>query len=88
VTEAGRYRLEFSPDSLRHLRKLDRAAQIRIKHTTDRLCVDPRPNGVVKLGGLDNVWRVRTGDFRIIYSIFDEQLLVSVIWVGNRRDAY
>jgi mRNA interferase RelE/StbE len=50
--------------------------------------VDPRPNGVKKLSGLDKAWRIRIGDHRVLYEIEDDVVLVTVFGVGNRRDVY
>ena len=54
----------------------------------DSLSLDPRPPGVKKLSAEEGVYRVRDGDFRIIYSIEDRKLLILVLSVGNRRDIY
>jgi len=59
-----------------------------IDNTIRSLADNPRPPGSIKLQGTDNLYRIRKGDFRIIYSIEDEALIVSVIRVGNRRDVY
>ena len=49
---------------------------------------DPRPTGCKKLKGSDEYWRIRVGDYRIIYSIFDVVLTIEVIRVSHRKDAY
>jgi len=51
------------------------------------LADDPRPVGVEKLSG-DEKYRIRQGDYRILYEIVDEELIVTVVRVGNRRDVY
>jgi mRNA interferase RelE/StbE len=51
------------------------------------LAIDPRPHGCKKLKGREG-YRIRKGDFRIIYDIFDKVLVVEVIAVGNRKDIY
>ena len=48
----------------------------------------PRPSQAKKLAGGDGEWRVRTGDYRIVYEIHDDVLLVLVVAVGHRRDIY
>ncbi len=60
----------------------------RIGEAVDALAHNPRPPGCVKLSGDDNAWRVRVGDFRILYEIHDERLIVLVIRIANRREAY
>ncbi|NMD46671.1 MAG: type II toxin-antitoxin system RelE/ParE family toxin [Propionibacterium sp.] len=82
------YRVEFAAAALRQLRKLDRVAQRRVQAAVELLAGEPRPSGAKKLVGGDGEWRVRTGDYRIIYEIHDGILLVLVVAVGHRRDIY
>jgi mRNA interferase RelE/StbE len=49
---------------------------------------EPRPDGVKKLSGSENLYRIRIGDYRVIYSIYDNILLIEVIRIGHRRDIY
>lgn len=67
---------------------LDARLRKRISQTIDALAANPRPPGCVKLLGEDNVWRVRVSDYRIVYEIYDDQLMLLVIRVANRREAY
>lgn len=82
------YRVEVAPAAVRQLRKLDRVAQRRVQAAIELLAEQPRPNGAKKLAGGDGEWRVRTGDYRIIYEIHDKVLHVLVVAVGQRRDIY
>ena len=82
------YRVEVAPEAVRQLRKLDRVARRRVQVAIKLLAGDPRPSGVTKLVGGDGEWRVRTGDYRIVYEIHDNVVLVLVIAVGHRRDIY
>ncbi len=82
------YRIEVAPGAARQLRKLDPAARRRVQAAVELLADQPRPSGAKKLVGGDGEWRVRTGDFRIVYEIHDEVLLVLVVAVGHRRDVY
>ncbi|MEO8511790.1 MAG: type II toxin-antitoxin system RelE/ParE family toxin [Chloroflexota bacterium] len=59
----------------------------RIATALDRLAQDARRNAV-KLRGSDNVWRVRVGNHRILYEVYDDRLLILVIRIGHRRDVY
>ncbi|MCP5443271.1 MAG: type II toxin-antitoxin system RelE/ParE family toxin [Chromatiaceae bacterium] len=59
----------------------------RISDAIRRLAEEPRPHGVKKLSGRD-AWRIRVGDYRILYEIHDERLLILVIDVGHRREIY
>jgi mRNA interferase RelE/StbE len=52
------------------------------------LRTDPRPAGARKLVGGDDEWRVRTGDYRIVYETYDRMLVVLVVALGHRRDIY
>ena len=70
------------------MRKLDRIAQRRVQAAIELLAGEPRPSGAKKLVGGDGEWRVRTGDYRIIYEIHAGILLVLVVAVGHRRDIY
>jgi mRNA interferase RelE/StbE len=81
------YRLEYEPGVLRTLRRLPREVQKRIVAKLDTLKDNPRPPGSIKLTGED-AYRIRVGDYRIIYAIYDDRLLVLVIDVGHRREVY
>ncbi|HEX6576542.1 MAG TPA: type II toxin-antitoxin system RelE/ParE family toxin, partial [Gemmatimonadaceae bacterium] len=72
------YNVELAPAALRSLRKLERPVQVRIAHAIDLLAADPRPHGAVKLSGEDDLYRIKTGDYRIIYSVVDRVLTVLV----------
>lgn len=54
----------------------------------DELATSPRPNGVKKLKGKENTYRIRVGDYRILYEIFDDVLLVTVVKIGHRSKVY
>ena len=82
------YQVEFLPRALRQLRKLSGSVQHRILQQADELAVDPRPRGVEKLRGKEDQYRVRVGDYRILYEVTDEKLLVCVVKVGHRREIY
>ena len=82
------YRIQVAPAAVRQLRKLDRVAQRRVQAAIELLAGEPRPSGAQKLVGDDGEWRVRTGDYRIVYEIHDNVLLILVVAVGHRRDIY
>ena len=82
------YRIEVAPSAARQLRKLDPVARRRVQAALELLAQDPRPSGAKKLAGGDGEWRVRTGDYRIIYEIRDDVLLVLVLAFGHRREVY
>ena len=82
------YRVEVAPAAVRQLCTLDPVARRRIHAALELLGEQPRPSGTKKLVGGDSEWRVRTGDYRIVYEIHDDVLLVLVVAVGHRRDTY
>ena len=82
-----RYRIELRPAALRSLRKLDPHVRRRIQGAIALLAEDPRPPNARKLKGRD-AFRVRTGSYRVIYTIEDDKLLIVVVTLGHRRDVY
>ncbi len=80
------YRVEFTRSAAKALRKLSKQAQRRVLRKTESLGEDPRPPGVRQIDA--GLFRVRTGDYRILYSINDGVFLVLVLLVGHRRDIY
>jgi mRNA interferase RelE/StbE len=82
------YRIEIAPAAVRQLRRLDTSARRRIQAAIELLADQPRPSGAKKLVGGDGEWRARTGDYRVIYEVRDDVLLVLVIAVEHRRDIY
>ncbi|GAC1601530.1 MAG: type II toxin-antitoxin system RelE/ParE family toxin [Acidimicrobiales bacterium] len=83
----SRYRVEIRPAAVRALRKLDRTVRPRIEGAITLLAEDPRPPASRPLRGR-NGYRVRVGDYRIIYTLHDDVLLVIVVTLGHRRDVY
>ena len=81
-----RYRIELKPSAAKSLARLPVDLQKRIVRAVEILAGDPRPHGVAKMAGDDNLWRVRVGDFRIVYEIHDDMLLVMVLRIGHRRE--
>ncbi len=60
----------------------------KVKSAIDNLAVNPRPQGCIKLSGLINEYRIRVGNYRIIYAIADNVIIVTVIRIAHRKDAY
>ena len=81
------YAVMVEPAARRVLNKLPRQIQVRIISRIESLSANPRPPGAIKLSGHD-AYRIRVGDYRVVYSVIDTQLLVIVVTVGNRRDVY
>lgn len=82
------YRVEFKPTAAKALRDLDQQTRRLIADRVEALALDPRPKGSKKLKGDPNAYRVRSGEYRILYEIHDGVLLVLVVEIGNRRDVY
>jgi mRNA interferase RelE/StbE len=83
------YHVELKPAAVRDLKKLPRSVQIRVASRIDDLAGDPRPSGSEKLeGSKKELYRVRIGDYRIIYEVRRKVLLVLVIRIRHRRDVY
>jgi mRNA interferase RelE/StbE len=83
-----KYRVALAPAPARRLQKLDHVARRRVQAAIELLAENPRPPAATRLVGGSGEWRVRTGDYRIIYEIHDRQLVVLVLQLGDRRDVY
>lgn len=86
VTARPAYRVEFKPSARKELEALPRRDAVRVATRIASLAQDPRPMGVEKLAGAATAYRVRVGDYRILYEIVDEVLVVTVIRIGHRRE--
>ena len=82
------YSILLSPSAERQLRSFAPAIQKRLVKRMKTLQHDPRPQGVKKLAGEDHLYRIREGDYRIIYTIQDDDLIVLVVKIGNRKEVY
>jgi mRNA interferase RelE/StbE len=81
------YSLNFSRQALKDLEKINEPFYSNIKKSISDLTVNPRPHGYIKLKGR-NGYRIRVGNYRVIYDIFDTLLVVDIITVGDRKDIY
>jgi mRNA interferase RelE/StbE len=82
------YRIDLTPAAARQFRMLPPDQKDRIRRRIDQLGSDPRPSGCEKIAGAASLWRVRIGDYRIVYEVRDDRLVVIVVLIGNRRDIY
>ncbi len=82
------YDIELTRDALRALAKLDRPTRRRVQGAIDKLADDPRPAGMIALRGVTGAYRIRVGDYRIVYTLHDDRLMVVVIDIGHRREIY
>jgi mRNA interferase RelE/StbE len=81
------YTVVIAESAAKMISKLEASARNRVANKIDGLANDPRPSGVVKLEGSE-LYRVRVGDYRIIYSIHDKELVVVIARVAHRKEAY
>jgi mRNA interferase RelE/StbE len=86
--EGTAYEVAFTKRAAKELRKLGHQARERIAPKIDALAEDPRPHGCKKLSGEEDLWRIRVGDYRVLYQIRDDELLVLIVGVGHRSDIY
>ena len=82
------YEVEVSRTAEKQLRKLARDDQERVVRRMLLLAEDPFPAGTRKLTGYDDVYRVRVGRYRIIYSVSRQRLVIVILKIGHRKDAY
>jgi len=80
--------VQLSPAAARELRKFDPTVRRRIQAVLELLSEEPRPPAAKRLIGGAGEWRVRTGDYRVIYEIHDGRLLVLVLRMAHRREVY
>jgi mRNA interferase RelE/StbE len=82
------YVIDFKPSARKAMSNLDRTVAVRILGAIEALADNPRPPGCKKLADEDNLWRIRIGDWRVVYQIQDDKLLVLVVRVAHRSDVY
>lgn len=82
------YEIVFARSARKDLQKLSNLEINRILKKIEMLEFDPRPSGCEKLKGEDNLWRIRSGNYRIIYAISDKNKLVDICLIRHRKDAY
>ena len=82
------YSVHLAPAAERQLKALDKPVRARIVRRLRKLEETPRPQGVEKLSGPDDLYRIREGEYRIIYTIKDKELMVLVVKIGHRKDVY
>ena len=81
------YEVMFDPGAAREFRKIPHAYQQHLGDIIDNLAENPRPTGADKLTDVE-AYKIRVGEYRIVYAVKDERLIVLVVKVGNRRDVY
>ncbi|MFD1716148.1 type II toxin-antitoxin system RelE/ParE family toxin [Amnibacterium flavum] len=82
------HQVQFNSAAARQMKKLPRPHRDRILDAIEDLAEDPRPHGAKKLVGEQTAWRIRIGDYRVIYDVLDSELTVSVVRAAHRREIY
>ena len=82
------YSIEWKSSAAKELKKLPKPVIAKLISTIDDLTKEPRPAGVRKLTASQDTYRVRVSDYRIIYHIFDKRLVIEIIKVRDRKEAY
>jgi mRNA interferase RelE/StbE len=82
------YFVSFRRSAEKDLRKLDTKLQNRVLRAVEPLAQNPRPDGCRKLQGSEDAYRIRVGDYRVIYTVDDAVLIVAVERVRHRREVY
>ncbi|MDP6514289.1 MAG: type II toxin-antitoxin system RelE/ParE family toxin [SAR202 cluster bacterium] len=80
------YEIEFTPAAERNLRRIPRQSLGRIERAIQALAQEPRPSQVRKISGYDKSWRIRVGQFRVVYNIYDDKLLIVVVRIARRQE--
>jgi mRNA interferase RelE/StbE len=82
------YRLEWRRSATKDLRRIAATDVPRVVSAAEALADDPFPAGCTKLSGSERSYRIRVGDYRVLYDVFSGRLLIEVIKVGHRKDVY
>lgn len=82
------YEVTIARRAVKALAALPRKEQQRIRAAIDLLAGTPRPPGCVAMAGEAHAYRVRVGNYRIVYDVFDDRLVIQVVRIGHRRDVY
>ena len=82
------YAVEIKPSALATLKRLPKGIAARISNKIELLSHEQRPHGVEKLAGEENLYRIRMGDYQIVYQIQDKSSQVLVLRIGHRKEVY
>ena len=82
------YKIEWKQSAKKELKKLKKAVIPRIIKAVESLSINPHPTGSRKLQGSEHLYRVRLGDYRIVYSVENKIVLIEIIRIGHRKDIY
>jgi len=82
------YSIEITSSALKSLGSLPREVQVRIRRAIDRLAEKPFPANIKKMEGEEHTYRLRIGDYRVVYEIHGRRLVILILRVGHRKDVY
>ena len=82
------YQIEWKKSAIRELKHLDRKIIQRIIYAVDSLPKNPFPTGVRKLTGSEKTYRIRVGDYRVVYEVHTKTITIEIIRVRHRKDVY
>jgi mRNA interferase RelE/StbE len=82
------YRVTMTATAVKERKRLDPTSRKRVDAALKSLLENPRPFGAKKLSGSQHDWRVRVGDYRILYEVDDEGRLITIWRIAHRREAY
>lgn len=82
------YRIQFKASAAKEFKKLPLSVKQRVSISLDNLQQEPRPSGVVKLQGEEPLYRVRVGDYRIVFAVDDDEKIITVTRIRHRQDVY
>ena len=82
------YQIEWRKSTSKDFRKIPKNLTQRIVDAVNLLADNPHPVGSTKLAGSDCAYRIRVGDYRVIYEVYEEKVVIEVVKVGHRKDIY
>jgi mRNA interferase RelE/StbE len=82
------YKVSFTRSARKELSRLDKKTVSRIFVKIEALANEPFPSGCRKIQGATDLWRIRVGSYRVIYQIIEQELVIEIVSVRHRRDAY
>jgi mRNA interferase RelE/StbE len=82
------YRVVIGKSALKELGQIQKPFRLKIIEKIDELSINPRPSGVRKLENANNSYRIRIGKYRVVYHIYDTQLLIDIVKIADRKEAY
>jgi mRNA interferase RelE/StbE len=82
------YKIEWKRSAAKELKQLPRNAILKALSIVEELSITPHPKSSIKLSGTDHTYRIRFGDYRLIYYVMEKVLIIEVVRVGHRKNVY